>query len=596
VPEGAALGDPGDASASPGVAGPLPGLRRLSEYVGFVPAIVLFGAFFLVPLGLIIAYSFWRVVDYRVAQEWTVDNYRNFFSNPTYVRTLWATLWVTAVATVLTIGLAFPFAYWLARHVRRGLQRPLLLLVIFPLWTSYLLRIYAWQTILGEDGAINRLLKAIGLIDRPLSFLLYNRPAVILVVIYLYFPFAVLTLYASLERFDWSLIKAATDLGASSGQAIRRVLVPQIRTGIVTAVIFVSIPVLGEYLVPQLIGGTQGLMIGNLIANFFQGAQYTRGAAVALLIAVLIAGLLVAFRRSLRVAGGLGAPSSISQGYEVVGVRARIARVAFRLYGAVIYVFLFAPIALVIVFSFNASRTGTFPITGWTTKWYSDVLANYDIQSAAWTSLQIALQATVISTVVGTAAAFPLVRSRLPLRSGVRVLLTLPIMIPGLLIGVSLLALFRSAFDVTLSQTTAVIGQSVICTPFVVLIVAAQLEGFDASLERAASDLGASTYRRLRHVVFPLIASAILGAALFAFTVAFDEFIITLFVIGGGNTLPIYIFTQVREGITPEVNALAAMLFCVPVAVLALAVAARALAVRIGRRAAGGIEVAGAVR
>jgi ABC-type spermidine/putrescine transport system permease subunit II len=168
------------------------------------------------------------------------------------------------------------------------------------------------------------------------------------------------------------------------------------------------------------------------------------------------------------------------------------------------------------------------------------------------------------------AAAFPLVRSRVPFRAGVRVLLTLPIMIPGLLIGVGLLALFRRAFDITLSETTAVIGQALICTPFVVLIVAAQLEGFDASLERAARDLGASTYQRLRYVVFPLISSAVLAAAPFAFTVAFDDFIITLFVIGGANTLPTYIFTQVKTGITSEVNALASLLFVAPVCLLLL--------------------------
>lgn len=559
--------------------------QRIGEYGGFAPALVLFGGLFLIPLGLIVLYSFWRVEDYQVVHQWTLSNYQHFFDTPTYLRTLWATIWVTVVATALTIAFAFPFAYWLARHVHRRYQRYLLFFVILPLWTSYLLRIYSWQTILGEGGAINRFLEQIGLIHEPLSFLLYNRPAVIMVVIYLYFPFAVLTLYASLERFDWSQLKAATDLGASAFQAVRRVLLPQIRTGLLTAVIFVSIPILGEYLTPQLIGGTQGLMIGNLIANFFQSAEYTRGAAVALMIAAMIAALLFVFRHSLRVSGNLHAPSAIAQRSEVVGRRGRIARMLFRVYGIVIYFFLFAPIALVIVFSFNASRTGTFPVTGWTFKWYHDVFANYDIQSAFWTSIKIALQATAISTVVGTAAAFPLVRSRVPFRAGVRVFMTLPIMIPGLLIGVSLLALFRSAFDITLSETTAVLGQALVCTPFVVLIVASQLEGFDASLERAARDLGASTYQRLRYVVFPLISSAVMAAALFAFTVAFDEFIITLFTIGGANTLPIYIFTQVRTGITPEVNALASLLFLAPLCLLALGALVRAGVRRLRPRA-----------
>ncbi|HEV8686673.1 MAG TPA: ABC transporter permease [Gaiellaceae bacterium] len=278
-------------------------LAPFAEYAGFLPALVLFGAFFLVPLGLIVAYSFWRVVDYNVVHDWTLDNYRYFFSVGTYIRTFWATIWVAVLATALTIAIAFPFAYWLVRHVPRRWQKPLLVLVIVPFWASYLLRVYAWLTILGEQGALNRFLQWTHVTDRPVSFFLYDRPAVVLVLVYLYFPFAALTLYAALERFDWDQLRAAMDLGATPLTAIRRIMLPQVLPGIVTAVIFVFIPILGEYLTPQLVGGAKGVMIGNLIVNFFQGAQYTRGAAAALLIAALIVVLLAIFRRSLELRG-----------------------------------------------------------------------------------------------------------------------------------------------------------------------------------------------------------------------------------------------------------------------------------------------------
>ena len=275
---------------------------RVVQYVGFLPAMALFGIFFALPLGLIVAYSFWETIDYNVVHHWTLDNYRYFFSVSTYIHTMWATVWVSITATALTIGLAFPFTYWLVRYVRRGaLQRLLLVLVILPFWTSYLLRVYSWLNILGDGGAINRFLQWTHLTHHPLSFFLYDRPAVILVLVYLYFPFAVLTLYASLERFDWDQFKAAMDLGATARTAITRILLPQIRPGITTAVIFVFIPILGEYLAPQLVGGQRGVMIGNLIVNFFTGAQYTRGAAASLLIAALIVVLLFVFRRSLEV-------------------------------------------------------------------------------------------------------------------------------------------------------------------------------------------------------------------------------------------------------------------------------------------------------
>jgi spermidine/putrescine transport system permease protein len=279
---------------------------RLSQYTGFTPAILLFGAFFLAPMALIVAYSFWTVVNYNVVHHWTFENYSYFFSTSTYVTTLWDTIWVAAVATFLTLLAAFPLAYWLARYVRPAFRGPLLVMIILPFWTSYLLRVTSWTTILGEKGVLNRFLEATGLIHHPLSFLLYNRPAVILVLIYLYFPFAALTLYATLERFDWQQLRAAMDLGAPPRTAITRVLLPQIRPGLTTAVIFVFIPVLGEYLTPQLVGGTRGVMIGNLIVNFFQGAEYTRGAAVSLLIAALIVVLLIVFRKQLDVAEAYG--------------------------------------------------------------------------------------------------------------------------------------------------------------------------------------------------------------------------------------------------------------------------------------------------
>ncbi|MFL5967557.1 MAG: ABC transporter permease [Gaiellaceae bacterium] len=275
---------------------------------------------------------------------------------------------------------------------------------------------------------------------------------------------------------------------------------------------------------------------------------------------------------------------------DVVSPRGRVVRGALSVWAILIYAFLFAPIILLVVFSFNANRYGTFPITGWTGKWYSQVFHDYQIRDALTTTLQVALEVTLVSTIVGTAAAFPLVRSRLPFRSGIRIVMVLPIMIPGLLIGISLLVLLTSVFHWTLSPTTAVIGQSVYTTPFVMLLVAARLQGFDVSLERAASDLGANTVQRLRYVVLPLIAPAILAGALFAFTLSLDEFIITLFLIGSHNTLPIYIYTQVKFGITPEVNALASLLLAASLFLLALAVvlpgSIRRVARRVPRRAA----------
>jgi ABC-type spermidine/putrescine transport system permease subunit I len=282
-------------------------VSALGSYVGFVPAILLLGLCFLVPLGIIVCYSFWETIDYSVVHHWTTGNYSYFFSVGAYVSTMWATLWVAVVATAIAIGLAFPFAYWLSRYVPARLRTPLLVLVIVPFWSSYLLRVYSWLTILGDKGVLNRFLQWLGITHHPLGVFLYDRPAVILVLVYLYFPFGALTLYSSIERFDWNQLRAAMDLGASPLQAIFRILVPQIKPGIITAIIFVFIPILGEYLTPQIVGGTGGVMIGNLIVNFFQAAEYTRGAAVSLLVAAFIVLLLLVFRKSLSAKEAYGA-------------------------------------------------------------------------------------------------------------------------------------------------------------------------------------------------------------------------------------------------------------------------------------------------
>src|SRR4051812_31698554 len=145
---------------------------RVAEYGGLAPAAVLLGGLFGFALVLTVLYSFWQVVDYEVQPEWTLGNYTYLFSVDTYVRTFLATLWMVAAATFLTLAAAFPFAYWLTRHVSRRWRRRLLAIVVLPFFASYLLRIYAWLAILGQNGAINRLLEWIGIADRPVGVFL----------------------------------------------------------------------------------------------------------------------------------------------------------------------------------------------------------------------------------------------------------------------------------------------------------------------------------------------------------------------------------------------------------------------------------------
>ncbi len=268
---------------------------------------------------------------------------------------------------------------------------------------------------------------------------------------------------------------------------------------------------------------------------------------------------------------------------DLVSSRPRAARRALTGWAVLVYAFLFLPIVLLVLFSFNANRYGTLPITGLTLHWYEELASDYGVQQAVWVTLEMAVQVTIIATVVGTAAAFPLVRSPLRHRAVVQIAVLLPIMIPGLLIGVALLTFLTSVLHVQLSKQTAVLGQAVYTTPFVILVVASRLQAFDRRLEVAAGDLGANRLQQLRHVVLPLIGPAIFAGAMFAFTLSLDEFIITLFLIGGDNSLPIYIYTQVRAGITPSINAVATLLLLASLLLGGLAFALPAAVRRIGR-------------
>lgn len=269
--------------------------------LGFIPIGMLLGVFFLVPLIVMILYSLWRMDGFNIVPAWTLDNYKAFLGFNLYTKILLKTFGISLLVTAFGLLLGYPFAYFLVRYVNKKWQLPLLVLVIIPFWTSYLLRVYAWMGILGRKGLINQILIGTGLIQEPLEFLLYNNFSVIIVFLYLYLPFVVITLYATLEKFDFAQVDAAMDLGARPWRAFMEITLPQTKQGIITAFIFVFIPMLGEYITPKLVGGSSGTMISNLIVNLFRGFQFPQGSAVALSIAAFIIVLLFLLRKYIRI-------------------------------------------------------------------------------------------------------------------------------------------------------------------------------------------------------------------------------------------------------------------------------------------------------
>jgi ABC-type spermidine/putrescine transport system permease subunit II len=239
---------------------------------------------------------------------------------------------------------------------------------------------------------------------------------------------------------------------------------------------------------------------------------------------------------------------------------AGLTRWGLRIVFALLVLFLYLPIVFMVAFSFDESATPGLPIQGPTLHWYDVMINNRQLLTAVGNTVSVSLIVAVLATIIGTMAAFVLVRGRLRYPNGIRILFTLPIMVPGVLIGIALLVFFSRAFHANLSLVTVIAGQLVVTVPFVVLIVASRLQSFDRKLEWAAADLGASPRRTLRHVVLPLIAPAILAGALICITLSIDEFVITWFTVGNQPTLPTYIYTKVKFGVTPEVNAVATVM------------------------------------
>lgn len=243
-----------------------------------------------------------------------------------------------------------------------------------------------------------------------------------------------------------------------------------------------------------------------------------------------------------------------------VSPHARLVRSVLRLWAAVILAFLYLPIIVLVAFSFANSQTIGLPWPGFTFRWYAGLPDNAQLITAVTNSILVAAVVMLLSTVIGTMAAFPLARGGIRFPDAVRIVVTMPIMLPGMLLGIALLIFLTNVFGVRLSLATVVLGHLVFTVPFVILIVSARLQGFDRKLEWAAADLGASPTRTLWRITLPLIAPAIVAGALITVTLSIDEFIMTFFLIGPQPTLPLYIYSQIKYGVTPEVNAVATVL------------------------------------
>ena len=265
---------------------------RAYKSVVSAPPLLWVALFLLLPYALMFAHSFWLVRDGVIVHQWNLQNYAKLFHNPVYAEVLLRTARIAASVTLLSLSLGYPLAYFMSFHA--GVRKDLLYqLVIVPLWVSYLVRGYAWKTILGSDGVLNGFLQYLHITSAPVSFFLYSPFAVILTLTHIYTPFVFLPLYASLEHIPRNLIEASHDLGASPRATFFRVILPLSIPGLLAGATFAFVLTLGDFLAPMLVGGPSSIMIANIVQSLFGTAyDWPLGAAIAVCILLLTIALL----------------------------------------------------------------------------------------------------------------------------------------------------------------------------------------------------------------------------------------------------------------------------------------------------------------
>ncbi len=257
-----------------------------------IPPLLWVVLFLLLPYTLMFAHSFWAVHDGVLVHQWNLHNYSTLFSKSLYIEVLLRTVRIAASVTLCSLLLGYPLAYYLSFHA--GARKELLYqFVIVPLWVSYLVRGYAWKTILGSEGVLNGFLQYLHLTHEPVAFLLYSPFAVVLVLTHIYTPFVFLPIYAALEHIPRPLVEASHDLGAGIAQTFLRVILPLSIPGLLAGATFAFVLSIGDFLAPLLVGGASGTMIANVVQSLFGAAlDWPLGAAISVCILLVIISLL----------------------------------------------------------------------------------------------------------------------------------------------------------------------------------------------------------------------------------------------------------------------------------------------------------------
>jgi len=555
------------------------------------PALAFLLLLFVVPVASLLGLSF-----LNKSGGITTEHYARLVDQPVYASILWITVRTAFWTTLLCILGGYPIAYLLSKTTKSA-KNLLVIFVLMPFWTSFLVRTFAWIVLLGKKGAINQLLQALHIIDAPVR-MIYDFVGVLIGMTHALMPLAVLIMLSVMEGIDRNLSNAAATMGAKGGKCFWKIYFPLSMPGVAAAAILVFITSVGVFITPALLGGARDTMIVQLIIfqirevlNWhFAGAIGVLLLVVLLLVFVIynqIFGLsalpggeikknvenrqshLILFVRKI---GGL-VTTLLAEITDAIGSFFYLVRMfqrnrtsnhkpRFILWTVTLLLigFLALPTFFIIPVSFTAESFLTWPPRGFSYQWYDTAFKSSLWPDAAIRSLLVAVSSAFLGMLFAVPCAFALARQNFVGKSALFTLLVSPMIVPHIFIAVGLFFLYSK---VGLTGTTAglILGHTVLVIPYIVITVLAVVKGYDQNLDLAASTLGANTVKVFWRVTLPVIRAGMIAAFMFAFIISFDELTIALFVTGGTvTTLPKLMYEDAILSVNPTLAAVSTLL------------------------------------
>lgn len=519
-----------------------------------IPAVAFVLLIFVVPVVLLSTRS---ITEPEVGWQ----NFERLLSQPGYVEIIFRTIWISALATAIALVIGYPIAYFMVNGGKK-VRIFLTIAVVAPYLTSILLRSFSWMVLLGRNGVVNGFLATMGL--EPIT-MLFTPIAVVVSLAHYLLPLMILPIAATMRSVDSSRLKAAASLGSGPLQAFVRIYMPLTKPGVQIGVVLSFVYGVGAFVIPALLGGDDGRMLGSLIHSAIdQSADYALASAAALVLAALVILIVIAFQAitgmsTTELAGRSQAQSSkvkrrrrsreASSRHRIVSAFGRAAELVDRtgitrhprigeIATIVLGALILAPQLIVIPISFASTRALVFPPLGWSTQWYAEFFTPEWLEPLS-VSVRIAAITTVVAVILGTLVALGVVRGR---SRGLGALTSTLMMVPLLFPLVVAAAGFYLVFlriGLVDTELGIVLAHISIAIPFVFGTVSASLRGLNPAYENAAASLGANRFTQLRRIVVPLMLPAIATGAFFAFLTSFDESTIAVFLSGvRTKTLP----------------------------------------------------------